>query len=137
MVPDKPVFKTVLRAIKLWAKRNGLYSNVLGYLGKKEKSKFQSCKNLVTFFFFSFSSAGGFSWSILVAKICLLGHPSPATELLRQFFQVYNKWQWSDQAVMLQDYEEVRQVEIFRPIISRLARACKVLSFIRRGEVGN
>ena len=64
-----------LRAIKLWAKAQGLYSNVLGYLG-------------------------GFSWAVLVAKACIDMHQSlpeggfDATHVIRSFFHLFSTWHW-------------------------------------------
>ena len=63
-----------LRAIKLWAKAQGIYSNVLGYLG-------------------------GFSWAVLVAKACVevaTHQPMPydATHVIRSFFHIFAKWPW-------------------------------------------
>jgi hypothetical protein len=68
------VFRMALRAVKLWAKAQGLYSNILGYLG-------------------------GFSWAVLVAKVCLVMHqeqqnPFDATEVVRKFFHFYGNWPW-------------------------------------------
>ncbi len=74
-----PSFQITLRAIKLWAKGQGLYSNILGYLG-------------------------GFSWAVLVAKTCLL-YPADCTgaEMVRNFFELFSAWRWPA-PVALNDY---------------------------------
>ena len=63
LVPDVEKFRVTLRAVKLWAQGQGLYSNILGYLG-------------------------GFSWAVLVAKICMDYPQLSAPELIRTFFEV-------------------------------------------------
>lgn len=75
-------FRLTLRAIKLWAKKRGIYSNVLGY-------------------------PGGVAWAILVAKVCQLYPKCKANILIRKFFEVYSDWDWNNPVQINEVKEEV------------------------------
>lgn len=78
LVPNPENFRLTLRAIKLWARKRGMYSNVMGYLG-------------------------GVSWAILVAKICQMFPNLKPNKLIKKFFEVYSQWDWSKEPVLLNE----------------------------------
>ncbi|RZF41038.1 hypothetical protein LSTR_LSTR002670 [Laodelphax striatellus] len=81
LVPNIENFRLALRTIKLWAKKHGIYSNVLGYLG-------------------------GVSWAMLVARTCQLYPNAVAATLVHKFFLVFYQWKWP-QPVLLKQPENV------------------------------
>jgi poly(A) polymerase len=75
-------FKLTLRAIKLWAKKRGIYSNAMGY-------------------------PGGVAWAILVAKICQKYPKYRANKLIRKFFEEYGNWDWNNPVQINEIKEDV------------------------------
>ncbi|XP_059289397.1 nuclear poly(A) polymerase 3-like [Lycium ferocissimum] len=77
LVPNIEVFQAVLRCIKLWAKRRGVYGNLLGFFG-------------------------GIHLAVLSAFICQR-HPSASlSALILLFFKTFALWPWPT-PVILQD----------------------------------
>ena len=69
LVTNFDTFKETLRAIKLWAKQRGVYSNAIGFLG-------------------------GVSWAMFVARTCQLYPNATPSVLVQKFFYVASKWEW-------------------------------------------
>ncbi|ALC41534.1 hrg [Drosophila busckii] len=75
LVPDIENFRLALRAIKLWAKKHGIYSNSLGYFG-------------------------GVTWAMLVARTCQLYPNAVAATLVHKFFLVFSRWKWPNPVLL-------------------------------------
>ncbi|XP_075241404.1 poly(A) polymerase beta-like isoform X2 [Convolutriloba macropyga] len=87
LVPDRDAFRLTLHVIKLWARRKGIYSNVLGFLG-------------------------GVSWAMLVARVCqLYPRAAPAT-LVEKFFLVFNCWKWPTPVLLQKPSANVHQINL-------------------------
>ncbi|KAG7402153.1 hypothetical protein PHYBOEH_005716 [Phytophthora boehmeriae] len=69
LTPNRESFISVLRIVRRWAKRRGLYSNKMGYLG-------------------------GVNWCILVCFINQLYPTAAPSTLLLRFFMVLTNWKW-------------------------------------------
>ncbi|RXG59295.1 Poly(A) polymerase gamma [Armadillidium vulgare] len=92
-VPDGETFRMALRAIKLWAKRQGIYSNVLGYLG-------------------------GISWALLVARTCQLYPNAAASTIVEKTFKVFSMWDWSGPLLLKNLYNPKLRFEAWDPRIN-------------------
>jgi len=69
LVPEQGVFRTALRAIKLWSSRRAIAGNIYGF-------------------------PGGVAWAILVARVCQLYPKATASVVVLKFFRILEKWQW-------------------------------------------
>ncbi|KAJ6160462.1 polynucleotide adenylyltransferase, partial [Penicillium chermesinum] len=92
LVPQPKTFRLALRAIKLWAQRRAIYSNIVGF-------------------------PGGVAWAMLVARVCQLYPQATGSVIVGKFFRIMNKWAWP-QPVMLKLIEEgPLQMKVWNPKI--------------------
>ncbi|XP_062857805.1 poly(A) polymerase alpha [Trichomycterus rosablanca] len=93
LVPNIENFRLTLRAIKLWAKRHNIYSNILGFLG-------------------------GVSWAMLVARTCQLYPNAAASTLVHKFFLVFSKWEWPNPVLLKQPEDCNLKLPVWDPRVT-------------------
>ncbi|GHJ88662.1 hypothetical protein NliqN6_5064 [Naganishia liquefaciens] len=69
LVPNVERFRETLRAVKLWAKKRAIYSNILGFLG-------------------------GVQWALLVARACQFYPTATPSVLIGKVFILFGGWHW-------------------------------------------
>jgi poly(A) polymerase len=82
-----------LRAIKLWAKKRAIYSNIMGFLG-------------------------GVAWAMLVAKVCQMYPNACAATIVTRFFRIMYEWDWPNPLVLKAMEEGPLQVRQWNPKVS-------------------
>ncbi|RAO66350.1 uncharacterized protein BHQ10_002362 [Talaromyces amestolkiae] len=92
LVPQQKTFRIALRAIKLWAQRRAIYSNIVGF-------------------------PGGVAWAMLVARVCQLYPQATGSVIVGKFFRIMTKWAWP-QPVLLKPIEDgPLQIKVWNPKI--------------------
>lgn len=89
LVPNQEAFRETLRFVKCWARRRGIYSNVLGFFG-------------------------GITWALLVARVCQLYPNYCFSQLVNRFFRIYDQWNWSKPVLLCDVVESVPGIAGFK-----------------------
>ncbi|CAG7983720.1 unnamed protein product [Penicillium salamii] len=92
LVPQQKTFRLALRAIKLWAQRRAIYSNIVGF-------------------------PGGVAWAMLVARVCQLYPQATGSVIVGKFFRIMNKWNWPQPVLLKQIEDGPLQMKVWNPKI--------------------
>lgn len=96
LVPQKSIFRTALRGIKLWAQKRAIYANIMGF-------------------------PGGVAWAMLVARVCQLYPKATSSTIISKFFRIMEMWQWP-MPVLLKPIENgPLQVRVWNPRVGYLS----------------
>lgn len=90
LTPNRSSFIQVLRIVRRWAKRRGLYSNKMGYLG-------------------------GINYCILVCFVNQLYPTAAPSTLLLRFFMVLSNWKWPAAIQLCKTHDANLGLEVWNP----------------------
>ena len=90
LVPNFDSFLQLVRCVRYWAKKRGLYANKMGYLG-------------------------GVNWNILAAFICQLYPRAAPALLLERFFYILRDWKWPTPILLTAQYDAGLGFETWDP----------------------
>jgi len=90
LVPQKAIFRTALRGIKLWAQRRAIYANIMGF-------------------------PGGVAWAMLVARVCQLYPKATSSKIVQKFFYVMEQWKWPTPVLLKRIESGPLQVRVWNP----------------------
>jgi poly(A) polymerase len=95
LVPQPAIFKTALRAVKLWAQRRAIYANIVGF-------------------------CGGVAWAMLLARVCQLYPKATSSTMVLKFFRIIEGWHWPV-PVQLKPFDAVDlNLQVWNPKVSPL-----------------
>ena len=97
LVPNHDAFRTALRALRVWAKHRGVYSNVMGYFG-------------------------GVNLAILVARVCQLYPNAAPSMLVYSFFQLWDAWQWTTPVMLTPIVDEGHGLRVWDERVNKAER---------------
>jgi len=92
LVPNFDSFVQLVRCVRYWAKRRGLYANKMGFLG-------------------------GVNWNILCAFICQLYPNAAPSLLLERFFFILRDWKWPTPIEITTQYDAGLGFETWDPSV--------------------
>ncbi|KAF4637899.1 hypothetical protein G7Y89_g191 [Cudoniella acicularis] len=95
LVPQQSVFRTALRGIKLWAQRQAIYANIMGF-------------------------PGGVAWAMLVARVCQLYPKATSSKIIAKFFRIIDRWPWPTPVVLKTIENGDLQVRVWNPKVGCL-----------------
>lgn len=101
LVPQVKTFRHALRAIKLWAKKKAVYSNVMGF-------------------------PGGVAWAMMVARICQLYPQAPGSAIVGRFFHLMSSWPWPRPILLKTIADGPLQVRVWNPQVCQCTLRPKV-----------
>ncbi|KAL8294229.1 hypothetical protein RB597_008019 [Gaeumannomyces tritici] len=90
LVPEQNIFRTALRAIKLWAQRRAIYGNIMGF-------------------------PGGVAWAMLVARVCQLYPKATSSVIVNKFFSILLQWPWPQPVLLKPIGDGPLQVRVWNP----------------------